>query len=149
MKKLILVCLVMLLSTAGIFANPANVVSEKVLKIFHESFPEVTQPVWHDFDDYYEVYFSSADNTSCRIDYAPDGTVLSTTRYYSARDLSPAIRAKVFEKYPGKNIYGITEVSDMERITYHIVLEDNKNWYNIESTAMGNLTLEKKFSKAE
>ena len=102
-----------------------------------------------EYETYYEVVFKNPDNTSCRIDYSPDGVVLSTTRYYSAQDLSPAIRAKVFEKYPGKNIFGITEVSNNEIITYHIVLEDDKNWYNVQSSATRFLTHEMKFGKAE
>ena len=57
---------------------------------------------------------------------APDGIVLSTTRYYTEQNLSPAIRAKVNEKYPGKKIFGITEVSNSENLTYNIVLEDEK-----------------------
>ena len=149
MKKIICASIASLLFVTAIFANPFGSVNQKVLKIFHEAFPEVKQPLWYDYENYYEVVFNNPDNTSCRIDYSPDGVVLSTTRYYSAKDLSPAIRAKVSEKYPGKSIYGITEVSNSEKITYHIVLEDEKNWYNVESSATGSLTLEKKYGKAE
>ncbi|MEO8861632.1 MAG: hypothetical protein ABI358_09425 [Ginsengibacter sp.] len=149
MKKIICLSIASLLFATSIFAKPSRAVNEKVLKIFHQAFPEVKQPVWYDYEKYYEVVFSDADNTSCRIDYSPDGVVLSTTRYYSAKDLSPAIRAKVFEKYPGKTIFGITEVANDENITYHIVLEDDKNWYNVDASATGSLTLEKKFGKAD
>jgi hypothetical protein len=74
---------------------------------------------------------------------------LSTTRYYTSQHLSPVIRAKVNEKYPGKKIFGITEVSNSDMIIYHIVLEDDKNWLNIQSDAIGNITLEKKLVKGE
>ncbi len=149
MKKIIFVCLVAFISATSAFAAPASIVTEKVLKVFHEAFPEVKQPTWYTFDNYYEVYFTNPDNTSCRIDYSPEGVVLSTTRYYSQLDLSPAIRAKVSAKYPGKKIFGITEVSNSERVTYHIVLEDDKYWLNIQSDATGNLSLEKKLEKSE
>lgn len=124
-------------------------VTEKVLKVFHDAFPEVKQPTWYDFDTYYEVYFTNPDNSSCRIDYNPEGVVLSTTRYYTSPNLSPAIRAKVNEKYPGKKIFGITEVSNNENLVYHIVLEDDKNWLTVQSDATGNITLEKKLVKTE
>ena len=149
MKKIIFGCLAAILSATSVFALPASIVTEKVLKVFHEAFPEVKQPVWYNFDNYYEVYFTNSDNSTCRIDYSPDGIVLSTTRYYKSQNLSPAIRAKVNEKYPGKTIFGITEVSNSDTVTYHIVLEDEKYWLNIQSDATGNLTLEKKLTKTE
>lgn len=149
MKKFLVVCLAALISSASVFAAPASVVTEKVLKVFRDAFPEVKQPTWYTYDDYYEVYFTNADNTSCRINYSADGIVLSTTRYYTSQNLSPVIRAKVNEKYPGKKIFGITEVSNSDTIIYHIVLEDDKNWLNIQSDAIGNISLEKKLVKSE
>lgn len=149
MKKFIFACLLAVVTSAPVFASPASIVTEKVLKIFRDAFPEVTQPTWYNYDNYYEVYFTNPDNTSCRIDYSPEGIVLSTTRYYTSPNLSPVIRAKVNEKYPGKKIFGITEVSNSDMMVYHIVLEDDKNWLNIQSDAMGNIILDKKLEKSE
>jgi hypothetical protein len=149
MKKIILACLITIVSATSVIAAPKSFVTEKVLKVFHEAFPEVKQPSWYTFDNYYEVYFTNPDNSSCRIDYSPDGIVLSTTRYYTEQNLSPAIRAKVNEKYPGKKIFGITEVSNSENLIYSIVLQDEKYWYNIESDATGVIKLDKKLEKAE
>ena len=149
MKKIIFACLTALSCATAVTAAPASIVTEKVLKVFHDAFPEVKQPVWYNFDNYYEVYFTNPDNSSCRIDYNPDGIVLSTTRYYTSQNLAPAIRAKVNEKYPGKKIFGITEVSNNDNVTYHIVLEDDKYWLNIQSDATGNISLEKKLVKTE
>lgn len=148
MKKIICVSLITIFS-ASIFAVPKNIVTEKVLKIFHTAFPEVKQPSWIDYESYYEVYFVTSPTSSCRIDYSPEGAVLRTTRYYGAEDLSPIIRAKVNENYPGRKIFGITEVSNSENFTYHIVLEDAKYWYNIASDITGNTNLESKLLKAK
>jgi len=149
MKKIIFACLITLISATSLFAAPPSIVTEKVLKVFRDAFPEVKEPTWYNFDTYYEVYFTNPDNSSCRIDYNPEGIVLSTTRYYTSQNLAPAIRAKVNEKYPGKKIFGITEVSNNENVTYHIVLEDDKNWLTVQSDATGNTTLEKKMVKTE
>lgn len=149
MKKFLFVCLVALISATSICASPTSLVTKKVLDVFHAAFPEVKQPIWYNYDNYYEVFFTNADNSSCRIDYDADGVVLSSTRYYTEQGLSPAIRAKVNERYPGKKIFGVTEVSNSENVSYHIVLEDNKYWYNIESNETGNTRLEKKLLKAE
>jgi hypothetical protein len=148
MKKILFACMVILFSATSAFANRIPDVTEKVLKVFHEAFPEVKQPTWYSFEDYYEVFFKTGENSSCRIDYSPDGTVLSTTRYYTGENLSPVIRAKINEKYPGKNIFGVTEVSNNDKVTYHIVLEDSKYWYNVEADATGSSRIEKKLTKS-
>jgi len=149
MKKIIFVCLAAFVATTSAFSSPRAIVTEKVLKVFHDAFPEVTQPTWYNFDGYYEVYFTNPDNTSCRIDYNEEGIVLSTMRYYGLQNLAPAIRAKVYEKFPGKKIFGVTEVSSSDMLTYHIVLEDSKSWTTVQSDAIGNLTIEKKLAKTE
>jgi hypothetical protein len=149
MKRIVFACLTALIVTTSAFSAPASVVTEKVLKVFHDAFPEVTTPTWYTFDGYYEVYFTNPDNTSCRIDYNPEGIVLSTIRYYGSQNLAPAIRAKVNEKFPGKKIFGITEVSSSDMLTYHIVLEDSKSWTTVQSDAIGNLNVEKRLTKSE
>jgi hypothetical protein len=141
-------CAIAFISTTSIFAAPMPSVNDKVLKVFHEAFPEVKAPTWYDFEDYYEVFFTNPDNSSCRIDYNPSGDILRTTRYYFEKDLSPVIRAKVCEKYPGKKIFGITEVSNNEKVIYHITLEDDQYWYNLESDATGSIKLEKTLLKS-
>ncbi len=146
MKKILALCLAAILTTASVSAAP---VTEKVLKVFSTSFPEVVETTWYNYDNYYAVYFKNPDGSKCRIEYDTEGNVLSTTRYYSSEALSPFIRAKVNQKYPGKQIFGVTEVSSGEELTYHIVLQDEKNWYNIKSDSMGSISLEKKMKKAE
>ena len=146
MKKFLAICLVAILTTASVFAVPVN---EKVLKVFATSFPEVQKTTWYNYENYYAVYFQNSDDSKCRIEYDLVGNILSTTRYYSAEALPPFIRGKVNEKFPGKKIFGITEVSSGDELAYHIVLEDGKTWYNIKSDAVGFISLEKKIAKAE
>lgn len=146
MKKSLLIIAIAFLSATVVNADPVN---EKVLQTFKASFPEVKQTTWYDYDSYYAVYFTNPDNSKCRIEYDFNGNVLSTTRYYDEAGLSPFIRAKVNEKYPGKSIYGVTEVSNGQGLTYNIVLQDENKWYNITSDSMGSLHLDKKMEKAE
>lgn len=148
MKKIFFTATVLLFFITSGFAYQQTDVPDKVLKIFHEAFPEVKAISWYHFDDYYEVFFKPDETGSCRIDYSADGHVLSTTRYYSGENLSPVIRAKVNEKYPGKDIFGVTEVSNDDRVTYHIILQDSKYWYNIEADETGYCKLEKKLEKS-
>ena len=145
MKKILVICFLAILATSSVSADPVN---EKVLKVFSTSFPEVQQTTWYNYDTYYSVYFKNADDLKCRIDYDTEGNIISTTRYYSAEALPPFIRAKVNQKFAGKKIFGITEVSTADELAYHIVLEDEKTWYNIKSDATGSISLERKMTKS-
>ena len=146
MKKILVICLVAVLTTTAASAVPVN---EKVLKVFAISFPEVQETTWYNYDTYYSVYFKNTDDSKCRIDYDTEGNIMSTTRYYSSEALPPFIRGKVNQKFPGKKIFGITEVSSADELAYHIVLEDEATWYNIKSDAIGSISLEKKMVKSE
>jgi hypothetical protein len=146
MKKLIICLIAVAISTTFIMAKTPSV-NEKVLKAFALEFPKVDNPSWQEYDNYYEVYFDNND-IKCRIRYDLDGNVLSIRRDYYEANLSPFVRAKVNEKYPGKKIFGITEMTSGEEMRYLIILEDEKHWYNIKSDATGQLFLEKKLNKA-
>ena len=143
---MLVICLAAIMTVTAVSAAP---VSEKVLKIFTTAFPEVQETTWYNYETYYSVYFKNSDDSKCRIDYDTDGKIISTTRYYSGEALPPFIRGKVNEKFPGKQIFGVTEVSSPDDMAYHIVLEDEKNWYNIKSDATGSISTEKKMLKAE
>ena len=65
-----------------------------------------------------------------------------------AQSLSPFILARIQQKYTGKKVFGITEVSSDAGLNYYIILEDDKKWYHVTSDATGNLSLEDKYNKA-
>ena len=145
MKKLILL-LIFSASALFSFANPP--VSEKVLKIFTNVFPNVPNAKWYEYENYYEVYFDK-DDIKTRIKYDLDGKVLSTLRHYEEKSLSPFIKAKVALRFSGKKIFGITEINSENELTYDIVLEDEKNWIHVQSDATGQMNVTEKFKKAE
>lgn len=145
MKKIFLAVVLACVSTF-VFAAPP--VSEKVLKIFQAVFPDVQNARWYENESHYEVYFEKQD-MKCRIRYDLDGKVMSTIRYFEEKDLAPFLRLKITQKYPGKKIFGITEMNSENELTYHVVLEDKENWYNISADAMGQLSLTDKFKKAD
>jgi hypothetical protein len=145
MKKLIiLTCLFATLSVAA--SNPPEV-SEKVLKAFNQTFMKATDVVWHELQNYYEASFKQSEIISRAI-YDANGNLLRTTRYYSQENLPIHILTKIQKRYAGKSIYGVTELSMQDGVSYHITLQDEKNWYVIESDSWGSLELTKKFRKA-
>jgi len=145
MKKLIiLTCLFAALSAT---ASTPPEVSEKVLKAFNETFIKATDVVWHEMQNLYEASFKQSEIIT-RAMYDTDGNLLRTTRYYSQENLPINILAKVKKKYEGKSVFGVTETSTEDEVSYYITLEDEKNWYIIKADNWGTLELSQKFRKA-
>jgi acyl-CoA synthetase (AMP-forming)/AMP-acid ligase II len=145
MKKLIIfTCLFAALSATA--SNPPEV-SEKVLKAFNETFMKATEVVWHEVQNLYEASFKQSEVISRAI-YDQDGNLLRTTRYYSQENLPINILTKLQKRFAGKSVYGITELSTDDEVSYHITMQDEKNWYIIKADNWGGLELEKKYKKA-
>ena len=145
MKKLIIfTCLFAALSATA--SNPPEV-SEKVLKAFSETFMKATDIVWHKMKNLYEASFKQSEIITRAI-YDQDGNLLRTTRYYSQENLPINIITKLQKRYAGKSVYGVTELSTEDQVSYHITMQDEKNWYIIKADNWGSLELEQKFKKA-
>lgn len=149
MKKIIFLCLASILST-GIFATPISDpgTSAKILKLFHQDFPEVANPQINKAGDYYLVFFKNdEDNSSCRIFYDADGNIVETIKYYSCKQLAPFIRSKINDAYNGKEITSVTEVTNASDHYYHIILKDSKSMFVVKADINGNVYLEKKYKR--
>ena len=144
MKK-IFFALAMVMSTASFATSPE--VDEQVSRQFKETFPAAIEIKWYDYETFYEVVFKNND-ILCRVKYDLKGNIISTRRDYHEKDLSLFIVAKVKEKYAGKKIFGVTEITSSEGVTYNIVLEDDKNWINLNSDESGNISQVQKLKKA-
>jgi len=143
MKK---ICLAIALFASTLaFAKPA--VDEKIEKTFKESFPKAEKVTWYENDSYYEVLFTN-NQVTCRMWYDRGGNVTKTERYYKEEGLSPFLLARLNKKFEGKKVFGVTEVSTETGVTYTIVLEDDKRWYQVTADDAGNVRLDKKLLKA-
>ena len=144
MKK---ICVLLFTALIGFssFANPG--VNEKVLKIFNDAFPGIQNARWHDYENYYEVYFEKED-MKCRIKYDFEGNIIGARRDYYETNLCPFIKAKVMKKYADKKIFGVTEIiNDTERF-YVITLEDDKSWTQVKADATGQMSVLEKLKKS-
>lgn len=146
MKSIAVFLVVLLCSAYSAFAK-SPVVKDVVLKAFAQSFPKVENATWCEYGDCYEVYFEKND-IKCRIKYDQDGNIISARRDYTEENLCPFLRARINEKYPGKKIFGITEIMSGDATNYLIVLEDDKHWYHISADTNGQLSIQKKLVKA-
>jgi hypothetical protein len=145
MKKLItLACIFATLTVAA--ATPPEV-SEKVLKAFEQTFVSATDVVWHERENTYEARFKQSAIVT-RASYDKEGNLLYTTRYYGEEMLPINVLTKLKKKFAGKTVYGITESATENDVNYHIVLQDENNWYIVKADSVGSMELFKKYRKA-
>ncbi|HVX50345.1 MAG TPA: hypothetical protein VHB48_09305 [Chitinophagaceae bacterium] len=135
MKK-ILTLSVVLLMVAGVVkaAEPET----KMEKSFRELFPNAQHVKWHQDGKGFLVSFSQS-GMQVKIQYDNKGNFMQSLRYYSAKDLPTSILLSVKNKYPGKDIFGVTEQATANDLTYHIVLLDGESPVNIAAFSDGSV----------
>lgn len=133
-----------LLFSLAVWAVEPN---EKVLESFRNTFKNVSDIVWNEVNDRYEVKFLQ-NSISTRVSYDQEGNILRTVRYYSEEALPILIRMKLQNKYKEMKVYGVTESTAEGEVSYHIVLHNDTNWLIVDSDASGNIRVDKKLKKA-
>ncbi|HEX7754012.1 MAG TPA: hypothetical protein VF421_01605 [Niabella sp.] len=123
-------------------------VNEKVLKTFNEVFTNAQDVQWSTTAEYSEASFSAGSVTS-RAMFDNSGKLIRTIRYYNENHLPSTIIYKLKNKYAGREIYGVTEVTNTEGISYNVVLRDSKNIYNVAVSNDGSITLASKFKRGD
>jgi len=151
MKKALLLCLIAA-GSMSISATPLPLspdIEAKIMKAFHAHFPEVTNSSIHQAGDNYIITFKTADNNSTgRIYYDSNGTLVQTIRYYDVKELSPFIRAKIEAKYKDKAIFMVTEVENDSEHYYQVILENANSMWVVQVNHNGAVHLERKYKKA-
>lgn len=137
--------LALLFTFLSSFAKPP--VTEKIRKQFAAVFPTVAEAKWFEGDHYYDVYFDQ-DNKKYVIRYDLNGRIQRLRCSYTGEKLCAFLKAKVNEKYPGKSIYGVTEITNDNEMFCILNLEDAKNWITVRISATGQITEMEKFTKA-
>lgn len=145
MKKM-LFNLLLLGAVSFAFATPP--VNEQVMKQFTALFPTVQDARWFESGNDYEVYFEK-DDVKYNIRYDRSGKIISTRNYYPGSKLCPFIKSKVTEKFSGKSIFGVTEITTNDEMYYVVVLEDDDTWTNVHADATGRLNVLEKMKKAK
>ncbi|RYY61314.1 MAG: hypothetical protein EOO05_06780 [Chitinophagaceae bacterium] len=143
MKKIILLLLVV----ASVPALAADSLGTKLADKFSAAFPQAKNVKWYTEGENTAVYYENEGITS-HIWYDAQGEVLKTRRYYSEKDLTPFMKVKVNQRYPGKEIHGITEISNRDGLFYVITLEDQKNWIQARFESTGESSLIQKMKKS-
>lgn len=143
MKKILIAAAFIIASTTSFATGP----NEKVLESFNKTFKHVSDVTWQEVDENFEASFTQNEIT-LRIQYDDQGNILRSIRYYNGQVLPIFIQSKIQKKFGGKSIYNVTEVTTPHELSYHIILEDDKTWTHIQSDPYGNMSVQKKVTKA-
>jgi hypothetical protein len=147
MKKIILSVTLLVSIVAGAAVSPSEV-NEKVLKAFKETFTSAQNVTWQEYESYYQANFSM-DEIQVRAQYDQEGALLRTIRYYGEKQLFPNIVSKLKKRYPSREVFGVTETTSEQEVTFLVTLKDDKNWYVVKSDIYGNLEQTEKFKRAD
>lgn len=145
MKKIFVIA--SLFATISVAATSPPEVNEKVLKAFNETFVKAKDVVWHEMENTYQASFKQSQIVT-RATYDKEGTLLSTIRYYQEEELPVHILSKLKKRYVGKSVFGVTESTIGDQVSFYITLEDAKTWYIVKADVWGSFELTKKYKKA-
>lgn len=144
MKKILAIAAICFL---GAFTAVHAAPTEKVLAAFSKTFNSARDISWTEFDNRYEATFRQ-NEVSFRVLYDAEGNVLKSMRYYSGQNLPIILQSKLAKKFPSKTIFGVTEVTTENEVSYFVVLEDEKEFQHVRADAFGNITTEQRYYKA-
>jgi hypothetical protein len=147
MKRIIYLAF-LLTGFVAVAAPAPSAVNEKVLKAFKETFTAAQNVTWHEYEDYAQANFE-VDKVQVRAQYAEDGRLIRTIRYYSEKELLPNIVAKLKKKYGDKQITGVTESSSEDEVSFVINIKDATHWYIVTTDVYGNTQQTEKFKRAD
>lgn len=147
-RKTLLVTCCLLTISAGVFASPNFTISDKLLHAFQHTFPDAKQVKWMEEPQGYTVTFRQNDVLT-KVEYDKDANFVSSLRYYSEKNLPITILCQLQKKFPGKAVFGVTELSSESATNYFIKLVDDRNWYTVRSDSDGNMQVTEKYKKAD
>jgi hypothetical protein len=124
----------------------SNIVNDKVLKSFKQTFPNAENVSWQSREEKYVAQFQQ-NGIRTIVNYDLDGNILEATRYYTEENLPINIVWKLKKKFSSAKIYGVTEVTTNETINYFIKLEDETTWTTVKADTEGNSEVVEKYKK--
>lgn len=135
------------------FAFVPGEIDQKVQRAFDSSFPDARDVSWLDYPESYEVSFVQ-NGIRSRVFYPKDNSFVRLTRYFKEGSLPYHVKFIIKKQFPGKSIFGITEVSSISTdwkyssLVYHIIMEDDQKWFMVTMEADGSFIIGKKLKKS-
>lgn len=147
-KKIAAAALTLLIALHS-FAFTGPDVEKLLQQSFKQSFPNAENVTWNnDVDGGYTVSFTIK-SILTRISYDSKGKFVGSLRNYSEQMLPFFINNMLKQKYPGDQIYGVTEITSATDINYFVKLESPKRWITVRIDNDGNSMVIEKYKKQQ
>lgn len=148
MKSLILSAVIIFSLTANAATKPVDPANEKVMSTFSQIFKDARNVSWSTPGNNYEAFFTTGSiKTRAMLDN--NGALMQTIRYYGESELPANVLYSVKKAYRGKDIFGVTEVSNKHGVNYRIVLRDDKQIININANSTGDTEIVSKYKRGD
>jgi hypothetical protein len=145
MKKIVIAGFTLLIALQS-FAWSGPEVQQLLHESFVHNFPNAEHVTWSDDTEGYTVSFT-VNSILTRISYDRKGKFVSSLRNYSEQVLPFYITNMLKQKYPGNEIYGITEITSPTDINYFVKLEGPKHWITVRVDNDGDNMVVEKYRK--
>lgn len=149
MKNLILSAALSLALTGSAFAGSVEPANEMVLKTFSQIFKEAYNVSWSNSGKHFEAYFVGDNNVKTRALLDAKGNLIQTIRYYKEDSLPSNVLYTVKKEFKNSDIWGVTEVSNKNGVSYRIVLRDDKNYTHINANSVGETEVVSKYKRGD
>jgi hypothetical protein len=137
MKKHFILSLLLVL---GCLSQVMALPGKSLLDIFSHMFPDAEYVTWTEDHGYHMVSFTQGE-TSSRIWFNDEGAPVYSLKYCPEANLPLKITSALMKKYNGRQIYGFTEVTNKSDVRYEVMLQDNKKWYRVSVSELGDVSL--------
>lgn len=121
-------------------------VNERVLQTFRQTFSLATNIQWEEHEEFYSVSFINMGVRS-KVRYDLDGNMLSAIRYYDPSMLPLNIISTLKRSYPGRTLFGVTEITVGTNTSYYVKMYDSRFWFTLQFDSSGNSRLHEKYRK--
>jgi hypothetical protein len=146
MKKITIAALALLLLLRVTAASNGPEVKKDLQQSFQKDFPNAENIHWGENNDGYSVTFT-VKSILTRITYDKKGRFTGSLRNYSEQILPFYLTNKLKKKYPGQEIYGVTEVTSPSDVTYFVKLQSDKYWTTVRLEADGSSEMVEQYGR--
>lgn len=148
MKTLILSAVLLFSVVLNASATNADPINEKVAKTFSQVFKNVTEVSWNSVGEFFEATFVKA-TVKTRALFNAKGNLVQTIRYYDESKLPANVLYNVKNDYSKMSIWGVTEVSNDNGITYRIILRDAKKYIHLNVNDAGDTEVVNQYKRGD
>ena len=107
-------------------------INTKVMNSFNKMYSDASNVIWtKDKNKIDRVYFETKGKAT-RAAFNQKGQFLYSITTYSEEMLPQDVLMQVKQAYYGRSIFGVTEVSALNKTAYLIILEDKTTWLHVK-----------------